>query len=94
MPPKPSTAARPLALALVLALGAIQAAGPARAQAPQTAPASGAGTPASSGTGSCAMTPPGGQKRFCMNGVPQAACAAYAREQRTTFEWTAGAECP
>lgn len=45
-------------------------------------------------TGACTITSRGNQQKTCMARVPQASCAANAREQRTTFEWQAGAECP
>ena len=45
-------------------------------------------------TGACTITSRGNQQKTCMVRVPQASCAANAREQRTTFEWQAGAECP
>ncbi len=45
-------------------------------------------------TGACTITSRGNQQKTCMARVPQASCAANAREQRTTFDWQAGAECP
>ncbi|TNC14469.1 hypothetical protein FF100_09955 [Methylobacterium terricola] len=91
MPQTPYRAAQALAVALLATLGASQAVGPAHAQA--TTP-SGSGTAPSAGAGSCTMTPRGSQKPFCMNRVSQAACDAYAREQRVTYAWKAGTECP
>lgn len=91
MPQKFNRSAQALAVALFASLGASQVVGLAFAQA--TSP-SGSGTAAPAGTGSCTMTPRGSQKPFCMNRVPQAACDAYAREQRITYDWKAGTECP
>jgi hypothetical protein len=74
------------AIGLILA---VQGGLEARAQGATTsAPAQAAAT------GSCTITSRGNQQKTCMNRVPQASCAANAREQRTTFEWNAGAECP
>ncbi len=78
-----------VALALFLGLPRSMA---AQAQGAQTA------SPASTGqtdvTGACTITSRGNQQKTCMNRVPQASCAANAREQRTTFDWKAGADCP
>lgn len=77
------------AIGLIFGLAGFHGGATAQAQGTQTA-ASGQGE----ATGSCSITSRGNQKVICANRVPQAACAANAREQRTTFEWKAGAECP
>lgn len=61
----------------------------AQAQATQQAPSGQTAT-----TGACTITSRGNQQKTCMERVPQASCEANAREQRTTFDWKAGAECP
>ncbi len=79
------------AVALTLFLG-LPGSMAAQAQGAQTA------SPGSTGqtdvTGACTITSRGNQQKTCMNRVPQASCAANAREQRTTFDWKAGTDCP
>ncbi|TGD99425.1 hypothetical protein [Methylobacterium nonmethylotrophicum] len=66
----------------------------ASAQGAQSSTSGNSGQAQVDGTGSCTIISRGNQQKTCMNRVPQASCAANAREQRTTFDWKAGIECP
>lgn len=77
------------AIGVIIGLAGFHGGSTARAQGTQTTT-----TAQGEATGSCSITSRGNQKVICTNRVPQASCAANAREQRTTFEWKAGAECP
>ncbi|WP_342151472.1 hypothetical protein [Methylorubrum sp. SB2] len=82
MPMKPFAAAITLTLALAGSHGITGA----QAQGAQTKPEEAAGA--------CTITSRGNGQKTCMNRVPQAACAANAREQRTEFDWKAWTDCP